>query len=358
MERSCAWPTIGHSRLHALTRPPLTDAISPYRGHQPAHPGGTDDTTRIIPRRKARASGAAIFPLSAPTYMELFKIASSRQRDDLAAVMEELSGFLTLLDRVVVMALEVRAGLDALIGDVPSAPLPLIGRGVGHAFGVRGGLRLVDEAGRDLTDEAVASAPDGASRRAAAETLMERMLLQGPREEDLPALRDMGYDPYAAINVAERRAEQQELLRRQLDKAREADDQPDWRRGRLRDVVAVREFVHELRPTLERELPRRGLDWSVMMPDRETSRAFIRGMPSTEVAVTLLTERHRDAARSWTSNDIIDIDAMALAVPYCDAVVADKAIAHALTSSGVARRMGTLVLRSLTGLRAHLASAA
>jgi hypothetical protein len=115
--------------------------------------------------REARASGAAIFPLSAPTYMELYKIQSSRQREDLGAVIEELSGFATLLDRVVVMALEVRAALDALIGDVPSEPLPLIGRGVGYAFGVRGGLRVRNRAGRDVTEEFVKSTPDGAARR-------------------------------------------------------------------------------------------------------------------------------------------------------------------------------------------------
>jgi hypothetical protein len=128
--------------------------------------------------------------------------------------------------------------------------------------------------------------------------------------------------------------------------------------------VIARELLSELQHPIMREMAARGLKWKDVFrgwedalaggADVNANRRFIRSMPSTEVAVTLLTERHRDGARSWTSNDIIDIDAMALAVPYCDIVVADKAVAHALTASGVARRMGTIVLRRLTDLAGRL----
>ena len=38
------------------------------------------------------------------------------------------------------------------------------------------------------------------------------------------------------------------------------------------------------------------------------------------------TAWHRNADKVWTANDIYDIDAMSLAVPYCDVVVPDKAL--------------------------------
>jgi hypothetical protein len=45
-----------------------------------------------------------------------------------------------------------------------------------------------------------------------------------------------------------------------------------------------------------------------------------------------------------------DIDAMALAVPYCDIVVTEKACHHALTTPRLDERMHTAVLRDLKEL--------
>ena len=44
-------------------------------------------------------------------------------------------------------------------------------------------------------------------------------------------------------------------------------------------------------------------------------------MPSSDVAVTLLTARHRNPEARWTANDIFDIDSMSVAVPDGDIVV-------------------------------------
>jgi hypothetical protein len=54
-------------------------------------------------------------------------------------------------------------------------------------------------------------------------------------------------------------------------------------------------------------------------------------MRSTEVSIATKTAWHRNANKKWTPNDIYDIDAMALSVPYCDVVVTEKACQHVLT---------------------------
>ena len=56
-------------------------------------------------------------------------------------------------------------------------------------------------------------------------------------------------------------------------------------------------------------------------------------MPSNRVAITLKTQYLRDGRHRWTTNDIHDIDALAVAVAYCDAVFADKAARNALTTA-------------------------
>jgi hypothetical protein len=79
-------------------------------------------------------------------------------------------------------------------------------------------------------------------------------------------------------------------------------------------------------------------------------------MPSTTVSVTLKSEWHRNGQREWTTNDIFDIDALSLAMPYCDVVVTEKACAHILRTAKIDQRMSTALLTSLQELPDLLAS--
>lgn len=83
----------------------------------------------------------------------------------------------------------------------------------------------------------------------------------------------------------------------------------------------------------------------VVREDRERMRAFAEGMPSSRVAISLKTRYHRDGRHQWTTNDIHDIDALAIAVPYCDAVFTDKAAGNALAASPELRPFGTFFPR-------------
>jgi hypothetical protein len=74
-------------------------------------------------------------------------------------------------------------------------------------------------------------------------------------------------------------------------------------------------------------------------------RAFAEGMPSSRGAISLKTRYNRDGRHQWTTNDIHDIDALAVAVPYCDAVFTDKAACNALAASPELRSFGTFLPR-------------
>lgn len=88
--------------------------------------------------RKSLHEGRAIFPLSSTHLMETTAMSSSRRRNDLAAVMGELSGFLYLLGRPIIQKLEVEESLRAMGVDVPLAGgLGLIGRGGLYPIGRR-----------------------------------------------------------------------------------------------------------------------------------------------------------------------------------------------------------------------------
>ncbi len=121
----------------------------------------------------------------------------------------------------------------------------------------------------------------------------------------------------AAAAVAESRAEQEREFKRSLD----AD--PKSRRGRLNDFVSARELIIEFQNIRPRALEERGLVLSDVMWDPESGRRLVRSMRTTDVSIALKAAWHRNGQRAWTVNDIYDIDALALATPYCDVVVTE-----------------------------------
>ena len=68
------------------------------------------------------------------------------------------------------------------------------------------------------------------------------------------------------------------------------------------------------------------------------------------IATDLKVELFRDTTTTWTMSAISDIDAVSLAVPYCQVVVPDKQMAHFLTTSHAGERNQTQIVRKLTDL--------
>jgi hypothetical protein len=62
--------------------------------------------------------------------------------------------------------------------------------------------------------------------------------------------------------------------------------------------------------------------------------------------VSLKAAYHKDNRHEWTTNDIHDIDALSIAVPYCDAVFTDKAARNKVVSSPELEVFGTVLPRT------------
>jgi hypothetical protein len=288
--------------------------------------------------------------------MEMSRIRSARQRFDVADVMEELSGFECLMDRTVVIRLELQEAFCRLLGEDARIydPLPLIGNGGMQAFGLRGGLRIRDGDGQDVTDDARSRWPAGPEAfdawRRDAEHRLNRSLLAGPSAEEEPALRKAGWNPEKATEVSKQRAQQEN------EQATRLAEDSRWRRGRLRDVVAARYLALEIHPTLDEESTQRGIDFPGLFPQPGAARRFTDSMPSADVWITLLTARHRNPQTRWIANDIYDADALSVAIPYCDLVATERHAAHLLHAEGLPKRVGTTVVTTLDELVAALAT--
>jgi hypothetical protein len=281
--------------------------------------------------------------------MEVAPIKDPRQRADVAAIMEELSDFTTLVSQAVIARLEVDAALDAIAGPKRQVhlPVPLLGQGVLHAFGRPGGWTEYFQHGAiaSFLRGSVPSDTEGFDALIErAQLYLERELLRGPTDAQVAALKAAGWDPTVARQHAERRAAFERELVTMLS------DDPYWRVVRLRDVIASRFVMHEINEILAGEVSVRGIDVEMAWAEPGSMRALIDSMPSGDASVSLFAAVHRNAKSRWTREDIFDMQALTLAVPYCDAVVTDRHACHILHSAGLPARMETVVLASLEEL--------
>jgi len=238
--------------------------------------------------------------------------------------------------------------IDVVDGSTATGePLRLVGTGVLHSVGRDGRLRVRDVAGNDITEVVREQSGDPAGFDAMlrdAHRELDRRVLTGPADAAEEArLRADGWLPDAAVTIAETRAQRE----RELVDILNAD--PRWRLGRLRDVVTAREAVHELLEIVTNMTYARSPDGALfteLFASREASRRTARSMPSVALVIELKTQYHRNAQLTWNTNTIFDIDALSIAVPYCDAVVTEKHAVHSLRRVHLDEAMNTAILRS------------
>lgn len=318
------------------------------------HPDGAAHAEILEGCHRAVEQGGAVFPISDSIYIEISKIRSQRRRRALREVIEKLSGYRVVTSRSVVSSHEIEAVLDRLVGQNPRPvkTMDYLDWGVARAFGMVGGFRVRSRTGKDVTAEVRAQHPDGPDAfdlvLAKAELELNRSLIDGPTPEEEPELRKLGWDPAGPIEIARRRAAEE------IRQVGRFDQDPRWRRGRIRDVVAAREVLIEIGDSLSGGLSERGTRLEAVFPRPEATRRAFDSMPSFDVAVSLKTAYHRDPKHTWTPNDIHDIDALSSTIPYCDIVLTDKAVASGVTRTGLAERCRTIVLRRLFDLPQHL----
>ena len=357
-QRGTLWP----DTLHHTDRPPrliyldlnhwieLAKALS---GHQ----DGTKYRPVLDACISAVAGREAFFPLSVYIYAEISKIANHRQRRDLREVIELVCRHMVVTPLTVVVAHEVEALLDNVLGPRPLSfsPTSYLDWGVERAFGKVGGLRIESPDGHDITEQLRRTFPRGpaAFDRVLLDAQIElnRRAIEGPTLQEEPRLRDLGWDPEAIVRVYEQKASDE------LAQARRFDSHPNLRVGRTRDAITAREAIIEIGDIFNEGFEHRGgigaaEEFFSVERDELTARYDL--MPSFNVSVTLKTSLHRDANHKWRNNDFYDIGALALTIPYCDVVLTDRSMLSHVDRHNLPQRYGTVVLSRLDDLPAYL----
>ena len=305
---------------------------------------------------KAVRDGKAVFPLSEHIYAEIAKINSYRQRRDLREVIEQVCRYMVVTSLTVVVTHEIESVLDQTVG--PS-PVPLnttnyLDWGVSRAFGRTCDIRIKSASGDDVTEEFRRTYPSGPEAFDTvllnAERELSRRAIEGPTLQEEPGLRALGWSPEAIVQAHKQKASEE------LEQARRFDDYPNWRLGPIRDVITAREAFVEYGDIFDEGFARRGPgtmeQFFAVKPD--DLRSIYSSMPSLDVAVTLKTSLHRNPNHKWTNNDIYDMRALALTIPYCDVVVTDRSMWSHVTRHKLPERYETVVLSQLAELPNHM----
>jgi len=309
-------------------------------------PESPQDTLAYEALRAATMAGEVIVPLTAATYMEVARISSLRQRTDLANVIAEISGFVTISGRSTVVEHQLRTALATRFGGPPPAPFPVFGIGEPFAVGIQRTLVLRQKGGGppDLPDKLIREI-ETTSR-----VMGEYTMLRGPAPEDLPALRALGYRPEEVAKVEEARVNREKELAAML-----RDGTAD--RGRLGDLVHARYLYWELVDHLPAALQSYSIDIrDFFAKGKEWLTALLDDIPSAAINIALTDKGFRNSYKKWTGNDIRDADAVSAAIPYCDIVITDKYVAAQLAKSPAVTRHGTRVLSRLSDLNNALPS--
>lgn len=252
-------------------------------------------------------------------YVEIAeRIKNPRSRKNLARLIEELTGFSTILGRVDIMRIEVHATMDVITKNKEYHPkVQLLGFGVYHAF------QEANESDRKLIQQS--------------RFLFERGVIEGPQDLEIPSLRETGYKPEIAIAATESRRDWERTLGPIL-----RNEGQHWRSDGLKTVVKAREIKHELWNSIARQAALRKVTvWDLLNCVPGSPTEIIDLMPSTAVDVEIKTKYHRNLERKWQINDIRDIDMISVALPYCDIVFTDNEVRDAVTSTKLDAIMNT-----------------
>lgn len=306
------------------------------------HPDGNEAQPLLAACTELSASEKAVFPISDSIYFELSKI-SHRQRLDLRKTIEEISQLYAILPIVTVVKYEVEEVLDRHFGpsNTPYEPVPYLGRGWAFALGSG---EYTDEMSRIKEREVARIAGVDIGLAAAfgrffddIQALKETVILDGPTvDQELdPLIPHMRTGDIRQVMEARLRQEQglHEFLRAN----------PDIRKASIRDWVMNRSVRDDILGFICLGLLDRNVEFTDLCSTLDECRRLFDSMPSCDVMLTIRTMYHRNPEHKWSINDIHDTDILSSALPYCDFVLTDKAVATQASMSGLSDRLGTKV---------------
>jgi hypothetical protein len=305
-------------------------------------PRDPDDARAYEAVGRARDAGV-VFPLSATRYEETGRIRDPQQRQDLADVVAPLSELRALRAQSDLIAQQILTALHETLGRPTFRPSPTHTLGVGAHWAFTGRNAFFKPV---APGDRVAEDVDGAWLRQVAQ-FSEYVLFAGPSDAALPGLVKYGYvDPRDLEASPTSRLERERALAAQLEVA----PQPS---ATLLRFLQVRELWSDHRAILARLAADYRLSFATILPTpdvktpfTDTVADFIARVPTPLLAAQMKHDIFRQR-REWTWNMLRDIEAMTVAIPYCDVVMMDKDAVHLAGKVRAPERYGTRMITQM-----------
>jgi hypothetical protein len=302
------------------------------------HPKGAPFINVLAIFKQAADDGRARFPLSCAHYFESGKKGNPKKRMELVATMVGLAGLLRIAPPHAIVPWEIRRALVAVFDLPTSVPDPgLFGPGVAHAF-----------ASPSLRYKAPAEWHGIALLKAWQEVLRQRCeaefearVLADPMPEGVPEVVRLRLHKYKNL-TDDRFVEGQRAVAAWIE---------ENGRRRLEDIMLATAFADISEP-LALAAAELGITGQQLA---DNARAIIEAMPSRWVEMKLRRQRQANPQKAWEGNDLNDVTALAIAVPYCDVVVTEKSWASHVNAAKASDRFDTLVTGSLLEVADRLA---
>ena len=299
------------------------------------HPQGEQFRDAYHAALSAADASQVSFPLSAAHYFETQRQGSSRRREELADTMLLLSKLTTLAPPHMIVPWEIETALIEVFGleNPTPPPIDLYGVGAAHAFATE----LATYAAPTEVNGVSLSVEQHALMTLVGRAIAERSMLSGNGGPD---------DVRSTVAAHGRRTGDrfvagQELVRDQLG---------ILGRHRLNDVMTGTALGDIATPVIG-ACRRLGIDPNdVFGASRETLEKLVFAMPSRWVEQELRRARQSNPQQPWASNDLNDITALAIIIPYCDVVITERQWVGVITTRKINHRFGTTMLRDVREL--------
>lgn len=272
-------------------------------------------------------AGRVVVPVSAIHIMEVAAILKDHQRSDLATTLRNLSRGVVLraLEEVQYLEMASRIGKHYRLS-VPNDIRPhVVATGYYRAFGEPAidftTWRDIDPAKSVLAEKEVRDQLED-------QNLLDKILsLYSPKiPKDGP---------------------EAEVLRATLNQTRVSTEDIDLQKAEADCVMGLAKDVVKVSLQVVEKL---GISQQVLAanpPSHFWTKEYLASIPTVNVWAKLHLYLARAMAREMTVNDLYDMGHMAVALPYCEVVVADSAMAHLLTFRRLHETYGTKVYSSL-----------
>lgn len=304
---------------------------------------GTDtdpEIERVLDRLTAAVEdGEAIVPVSQYHMVETATSHNRRdRRDHLFELMMELSEYWTIAIANIVMRQEVPAYFRKMQGEKVDFRTLAIGKGLPFMLG---GDNWAFVYTGDEHPEDVQLPPEKKARML--DAFQGREAFEISWEEGL--------------EIFQRRDHEADIVDK-LEKNRKLHEEKFSSNARRRRVAMARHYTNEVieelgKLCLQHDLPLN--TWAVDLDayirqgeEAEEATQFLRSFPSNYTYSTLTVTRDLQKQRPIDKNDLNDIMALSVAIPYCDIVVTEKFWAHEAKSNCLDKIYETHITRNLS----------